>query len=482
MLDLRPILYICGIVLVAFGLVMAVPAIADLAAGSADWQAFAVSLLLTVFAGGLLILMNRVPHTKLNVRQAFVFTTLSWLICAFFGAIPFLIADLEMSLTDAFFESMSGITTTGSTVMTGLDDAPPGILLWRSLLQWMGGIGIIVVAVAIMPVLQVGGMQLFHMESSDKSDKVMPRAAQIAGAIAFTYLALSILCAVAYWLAGMSPFEAINHSMTTIATGGYSTSDGSVGVFNNPAIDWVGTAFMILGALPFVLYLQAVRGRPMALLSDGQVRWFLAIVLIAATSMSVWLVERHGHDALTAMRLASFNVVSIITGTGYATTNYGLWGEYPTAAFFMFMFIGGCAGSTSCGIKIFRFQVLYTTARVQIKRLIQPNGVFIPYFNGRPIEESVSASVMGFFFLFAGAFALLTLCLAMLGLDFMTSISGAGSAIANVGPGLGPIIGPSGNFQPLPHLAKWMLSAGMLLGRLELFTVLVLFVPSFWRA
>lgn len=481
MIDLRPILYICGILLISFGAVMGIPVVADVIAGNPDWQAFMASMLLTIFAGGLLVLMNRMDKIRLNVKQAFLLTTLAWVICAFFGALPFLIANLDMSFTDAFFESMSGITTTGSTVMSGLDEAPPGILLWRSLLQWMGGIGIIVVAVAVMPTLQVGGMQLFHMESSDKSDKVMPRAAQIAGAIAFTYLALSILCALFYWAAGMSPFEAVNHAMTTIATGGYSTSDGSVGVFNNPAIDWVGTVFMILGALPFVLYLQAVRGRPMALFTDTQVRWFLAIVLIAVTSLSVWLVERHGHDALTALRLASFNVVSIITGTGYATTDYGGWGEYPVAAFFMFMFIGGCAGSTSCGIKIFRFQVLYTTARVQIQRLIQPSGVFIPYYNGRPIDESVSASVMGFFFLFAGAFALLTLCLAMLGLDFMTSLSGAGTSIANVGPGLGPIIGPTGNFDPLPDMAKWVMAVGMLLGRLELFTVLVLFAPSFWR-
>ncbi len=461
--------------------VMAVPAVADRMVNNPDWQAFAISSLLTLFAGGLLILTNRGRAVVLSVRQAFVLTTASWASIAAFGALPFTFAELDMSFTDALFESMSGITTTGSTVMTGLDQAPPGILLWRSLLQWMGGIGIIVVAVAILPMLRVGGMQIFRMESSDKSEKVMPRAAQIATGIAVVYIVLSVMCAGAYWAAGMSAFEAINHAMTTIATGGYSTSDLSVGLFDNATIDWVATGFMILGALPFVLYVQTVRGRISALLTDSQVQWFLVIVGSAVLVMALWLMTTRSVPMALAFRASSFNVVSIITGTGYSTSDFGQWGGFALAAFFLLMFIGGCAGSTSCGIKVFRFQVLYATAKVQIARLMQPHGVFIPYYNRQPISEEVTSSVMGFFFLFVIAFAMLALLLGLLGLDFLTCVSGAATAIANVGPGLGDVIGPAGNFKALPDGAKWVLSAGMLLGRLELFTVLILFVPAFWR-
>ncbi len=481
MTDLRPVFFICGIVLATLAVVMLVPAVADAAAGNDDWQAFALSSLLTVFVAGAFILTNRGEALRLDLRQAFVFTTMSWLIVAAFAALPLAFAKLGLSYTDAFFEAMSGITTTGSTVIAGLDKAPPGILLWRAILQWMGGIGIIVVTLAILPMLQVGGMQLFRMESSDTSDKVMPRTTQIAAAIAVIYLVLSIICAVAYWAAGMSAFDAAAHAMTTIATGGFSTSDASLGHFNSAAIEWIAVLFMIMGGMPFVLYLQAVRGKPGELLRDGQVRWFLGIIVISIVALVLWRMESAGIAPGLALRRAAFNVVSIITGTGYSTEDFGLWGGFAVAAFFIFMFIGGCAGSTSCGIKIFRFQVLYATSNMQVRRLIQPHGVFIPYYNRRPIPDEVTASVMGFFFLFVLSFIVLALALGLMGLDFMTAVSGAATAIANVGPGLGKVIGPASTFATLPDTAKWLLAAGMLLGRLELFTVLVLFVPSFWR-
>ncbi len=482
MIDLRPVLFICGILLVTLAIMMVVPAVADAAAGNDDWQVFALSAALTMFLAGALILTNRTERYRLSVRQAFVFTTLSWLIVAAFAALPFAFARLGLSYTDAFFEAMSGITTTGSTVIVGLDAAPPGILLWRSILQWLGGIGIIVVAIAILPMLQVGGMQLFRIESSDASEKVLPRTAQIAANIAFVYLGLSLLCALAYWAAGMTPFEAVTHAMTTIATGGFSTSDASLGHFRSAAVDWIAVVFMIVGALPFVLYVRAVRGRPGSLWRDGQVRWFVSIVAIGVAALALWQWSQGGEAPGKAIRYAAFNVVSIITGTGYSTADYDAWGGFALVAFFLFMFIGGCAGSTSCGIKIFRFQVLYASARVQSRRLIQPHGVFIPYYNRQPIPEQVASSVMGFFFLFVLCFVLLALGLGGLGLDFLTSVSGAAAAIANVGPGLGEVIGPASTFVGLPDAAKWMLSAGMLLGRLELFTVLMLFVPAFWRA
>ncbi len=463
------------------GVAMLIPAVADAVTDNPDWAVFLASAFVTLFAGGALILTTREKFRALVVRQAFVLTTLAWIMLAAFAALPFAFSNLGLSYTDAFFEAMSGITTTGSTVITGLDSAPPGILLWRALLQWLGGIGIIVMAIAVLPMLQVGGMQLFRMESSDASDKAFPRAAQISAATAIIYFVLTAVCAAAMWGAGMTPFEAAAHSMTTIATGGFSTSDASIGHFDSAALDWIIIVFMIMGSLPFVLYLSVVRGNPRALWMDTQVRWFFAIVVAAIVMIVLWLVAASDLDILAAIRQSTFNVISIITGTGYATADYNAWGALPVTAFFFFMFIGGCAGSTSCGIKIFRYQVLFATARIQFRRLWQPHGVFTPLYNRRPIPESVIDAVMSFFFLFALTFGILALALTLIGLDFTTAVSGAATAIANVGPALGDIIGPTGTFATLPDAAKWVLSAGMLLGRLELLTVLVLFTPAFWR-
>ena len=462
-------------------LAMLIPAAVDAAVGNPDWQVFTASAAVTLFIGVSLILTNRARGRALSVRQAFVLTTVAWIVIPAFAALPFMFSDLDRTYTDAFFEAMSGITTTGSTVIFGLDYAPPGIKLWRALLQWLGGIGIIVMAVAVLPMLQVGGMQLFRMESSDRSEKVMPRATEIASGIGLVYLILSIVCAGAYWIAGMTGFEAIAHAMTTIATGGFSTSDDSIGFFGSPYIEWIAIVFMILGGMPFVLYFKALKGDPMALLKDSQVRWFLSIIIVAVATLSFgrWLSQ--GVHPLEALRYTAFNAVSIMTGTGYATADFAAWGHFAVPAFFFLMFIGGCAGSTTCGVKIFRFQVLYATARTQARRMVQPHGVFIAYYDGKPIPDTVAESVMSFFFMFMLCFGLLALGLGMVGLDFLTAVSGAATAIANVGPGLGDTIGPYGNFASLPDEAKWLLSAGMLLGRLELFTVLVLFAPWFWR-
>ena len=482
MIDFRPILFIVGILLTTLAVAMTLPAMADLAVANPDWRVFASASAVTLFIGVALILSTRSATRRINLRQAFVLTALCWLVIPTFGALPFKFSALHMHYPDAFFEAMSGVTTTGSTVIVGLDRAPPGILLWRALLQWLGGIGIIAMAITVLPLLQVGGMQLFRMESSDKSEKAMPRTAQIAGWTGVIYLGLTILCAILYWVAGMSGFDAVAHAMTTIATGGYSTHDTSIGYFGNAWVDVIAIAFMLLGSLPFVLYLRALRGNPGSLWRDEQVKLFLAIVALSVAVMTFYLHLKNGVEAFTALRLASFNVVSIITGTGYATTDFGLWGGFAVAALFCMMFIGGCAGSTTCGLKVFRFQVLYAAASIQLRRLLQPNGVFIPYYNRKPISEQVLASVMAFFFLFILCWAALAMGLGFTGLDFLTATSGAAAAIANVGPGLGDMIGPAGNFAELPIGAKWMLSFGMLLGRLELFTILVLLMPSFWRA
>jgi trk system potassium uptake protein TrkH len=481
-LDFRPILFILGILLTTLSIAMVLPALVDVAAGNLDWQVFLASAGLTLFIGVSLILTTRGGEMRIGIREAFVLTTTSWLGLTVFAALPFVFAGLNLSFADAFFEAMSGITTTGSTVIIGLDSAPPGILLWRALLQWLGGIGIIVTAVAVLPMLQVGGMQIFRMESSDTSDKVLPRAAQTSTAIGSIYLILTLVCAVGYWTAGMPGFDAVAHAMTTIATGGFSTSDNSIGVFDNAAIDTIAIVFMIVGSLPFVLYVQAARGRPGGLWRDSQVRWFLAIVVVLMVIVSLVLHLSQDFAFGDAVRKAAFNGVSIITGTGYATAAFDNWGTFALILFFVIMFIGGCAGSTTCGIKIFRFQVLYAIATMQMKRLLQPHGVFIPHYNRNPVTEEVALSVLGFVFFYILVFVLLSLGLSLLGLDFLTSISGAATAISNVGPGLGPTIGPMGTFADLPDAAKWMLSAGMLLGRLELFTVLIILTPAFWRS
>jgi len=481
-IDFRPIFLILGILLTTLAVMMIAPAIADIITGNPDWQVFAVAAGVTLFIGVSLALTSRAGGASLSVRQAFILTTMSWIALTAFAALPFAFSQLDLSITDAFFEAMSGITTTGSTVIVNLDAAPPGLLLWRSLLQWLGGIGIIVMALAVMPLLRVGGMQLFRMESSDQSEKALPRAAQVAAAIGVIYVALTFIWAVLLWVAGMSGFDAVAHAMTTIATGGFSTYDGSVGHFNNWIVDVIITVGMIIGSLPFLLYLMAFQGKPGNLMRDTQVQWFLTVVAVIVVIVAGWLWLGNGEDPLLALRYSSFNVISIMTGTGYATAGFDNWGNFAIPVFFFIMFIGGCAGSTTCGIKIFRFQVLYAAAKTQFQNLAQPHGVFIPYYNHRPIPEEVIGSVLSFFFVFFFTYTLLAIALAFLGLDFITSVSAAASAISNVGPGLGPVVGPGGNYANLPAAAKWILSIGMLLGRLELFTVMVLFTRAFWRA
>ncbi len=480
MIELRPVIFVTGILLSTLALAMIIPAVVDAAVGHSDWLVFTAAAGVTMFIGVSLMLTTRTGFRSFSLRQAFVMTNLAWLVIALFGALPFRFSELELSFTDAFFESMSGVTTTGSTIIVGLDHAPPGILLWRAILQWLGGIGIIVMAIAILPILQVGGMQMFRVEAFE-TDKVMPRAAQIATGISVVYACLTGIAAIILWSLGMTGFEALTHAMTSIATGGFSTSDASVGHFDSAAIDWSMSLFMVLGSVPFVLYLRMLRGDLLSLFRDSQVRWLLAILAASILLVAYWLWARDIMNVPDALRYSAFNVISLMTGSGFSTADFGQWGGFVMAHLFVLMFIGGCAGSTTCGIKIFRCQVLYATANAQVRRLIQPHGVFFAYYNKKPIPDTVAESVMSFFFLFVIIFGLLAMGLGLTGLDFVTAVSGAATAIANVGPGLGDVIGPSGTFAPLPDDAKLLLCAGMLLGRLELFTVLILMAPAFWR-
>ncbi|MFC4271430.1 potassium transporter TrkH [Sneathiella chungangensis] len=482
MINFRLIFAILGIMLVVTGLAMLIPAAVDLFAGHRDWQVFLVSAAVSLFIGGGLFLTSRGGSLVLGRQQAFILTTAVWVLMPAAAAMPFTFSEMNIPYTDAYFEAMSGLTTTGSTVLTGLDNAPPGILMWRALLQWFGGIGIIVMAIAIMPLLRVGGMQLFRMEASEAtSEKALPRVADIVKAIGYIYLVLSLVCTMALWMTGMSLFDAVTHAMTTISTGGFSTSDRSAGDFESPLVESIMVVFMIMGALPFLMYLHIVKGKPGSFLMDSQVRWFLSLVLVGIAAMVWWQILSENVPFWIALRHATFNVTSIITGTGYATVDYSDWGGFGTASFFFFMFIGGCAGSASCSIKVFRIQILVETVRCQLMQLLRPSAIFKPRYNGQALADETISSVASFVFLFLTIFALITIGLSLTGLDFLTAISSAATSITNVGPGLGEVVGPSGTFQSLSDTAKWLMSLAMLLGRLELFTVLVLFSRRFWQ-
>lgn len=479
-MDLRPILYVIGLLLSIMAISMTLPMLADLYFGNPDWKVFFLCIIITSFFGGSLILSNSGQDFKFNVRQAFMLITLSWLALATFASLPLKLSSLDMSFTDSFFEAMSGITTTGSTVMTGLDTAPPGILLWRAILQWLGGIGIIIMAMSVLPFLNVGGMQIFRTELSE-SEKVLPRTAQLSSSIGLIYLVLTLACVVCYMFAGLDTFDALAHALTTISTGGFSTFDNSLGHFPGVSVEVVAIVFMIIGGMPFVLYLQFVQGHFKKITQDTQVHWFLSIIGISTIVMVLYLITNQNIGLGDATIRSLFNIVSLITGTGYVHGDYNQWGGFAICLLFFLMVVGGCAGSTSCGIKIFRFQVFYAVAKVQVQKLIHPNGVFIAHYNGKPLSPDVPMSVMSFLFLYALAFVVIAIALSFVGLDFLTAMSGAVTSISNVGPGLGNIIGPAGTFTSLPDSAKWILSAAMLIGRLEIFTVLVLFSPHFWQ-
>ena len=481
-MPLSPVLHILGMLLSLLAGTMTIPAAIDYIYGYDDWTAFIAAGAITLFFGFGLLLSTRIrAHEHMGLRQAFLLTNAAWISIGVFGALPFLLANTGMSLTNAIFESVSGITTTGSTVIPVIETMSPGILMWRALLQWLGGIGIIVMALAVLPMLSIGGMQLFKTESYETPDKVVPRAAELAGGIFFVYGGLTLLWTMMLAFAGMPFFDAITHAMTTLATGGFSTRTESIGAFDSAAVEWVVVFGMIVGSLPFAHYLALTRGGWKNLRKDPQVRWFLSLVFAFALIITWQLISTQDKSLFEGIRLSVFNTVSIMTGTGYGSANFSAWGGGVTALLFLSMFIGGCAGSTTCGIKMFRLQVLAANARIQLSKLLRPHAVVIPYFNKKPIPESVTDAVMGFFYLYILCFVVIAACLGLTGLDIETALSGAATAISNVGPGLGEQIGPSGNFDGLSPAAKWIMCAGMVIGRLELFTVLVMLVPGFWR-
>ena len=478
MTNYKTVFFTLGILQIILGIFMLIPIIVQFFFSELDSSFLGASIVTIIF--GILFSLSNLDHDKkLNLQQAFLLTALSWLNIAIFGSLPFVFSSVNFSFTNAFFESMSGITTTGSTIISNLEIMPKGILLWRAILQWLGGIGIIVMAITLMPIMNVGGMQLFKISNNDTSEKILPKSKEIALRLIYIYSILTFLCAASYKILGMNIFDSITHSMTTIATGGFSNYNDSIGFFDSFSIEISAMIFIILGSLPFITYIKFLSGDKKIFFSDIQIKSFLKIIMLSIIILSIYMMI--DNTAELNLRSILFNVVSILTGTGYVNAQFDNWGSFPLVLFIGLMFIGGCAGSTTCGVKIFRIQILYSFISNQLKKIIYPKGIFILKYNYQPIDQKFIASIISFIYMYLIIFFIITALLSLSGLDFITSISGAATSISNVGPGLGSIIGPNGNFSSLPDVSKWILSMGMILGRLELFAILVLFLPSFWR-
>ena len=479
MSNYKTVFFTLGILQIILGISMVFPIIIQIIFDELD-SSFIGASLITIIFGTLFFLSNLDHDKKLSLQNAFLLTALSWLSIAVFSSLPFIFSNLNLSITDSFFESMSGITTTGSTIITDLNSSPKAILLWRALLQWLGGIGIIVMAITLMPIMNVGGMQLFKVSSSDASEKILPKTKEITLRLILIYLILTFLCSFFYNICGMKFFDSLTHSMTTIATGGFSNYNESIGYFNNIKIEIISMIFIILGSIPFIAYIKFLSGKKNIFYTDTQIKSFIKIIFYSIVILFFYLTIFNKSFSDVSLRSISFNVISILTGTGYVTQNFDNWGSFPLIYFLILMFIGGCAGSTACGIKIFRVQILYLFLKNQLKKIIYPRGIFIIKYDNNNVNEKFMASIIAFIYLYIIIFFIITAMLTLSGLDFTTSISGAATSISNVGPGLGELIGPNGNFSQLPDFSKWVLSFGMILGRLELFAILVLFLPSFW--
>ncbi|MBI6951724.1 trk system potassium uptake protein TrkH [Pseudomonas sp. TE6288] len=479
--TLRIIGFIIGIFLITLAVSMVVPmATLVVFERTGDMPSFLWSSLITFLAGLGLVIPGRPEHVHLRPRDMYLLTVSSWLVVCVFAALPFLLTQ-HISYTDAFFESMSGITATGATVLSGLDSMSPGILMWRSMLHWLGGIGFIGMAVAILPLLRIGGMRLFQTESSDRSEKVMPRSHMVAKSIVAVYVGITVLGSLAFWWAGMGLFDAINHAMSAISTGGFSTSDQSLAKWDIPAVHWVAVVVMIMGSVPFTLYVATLRGHRRALIKDQQVQGLLAMLVTTWLVLGTWYWATTELHWLDALRHVALNVTSVVTTTGFALGDYSLWGNFSLMLFFYLGFVGGCSGSTAGGIKIFRFQVAYILLKANLNQLIHPRAVIKQKYNGHRLDEEIVRSILTFSFFFAITICIIALLLSLLGVDWMTALTGAAGTVSGVGPGLGEVIGPAGNYATLPDAAKWILAGGMLLGRLEIITVLVLCMPAFWR-
>lgn len=480
MIGYKQIFYVLGLLLILMGMAMLIPASVDIIYNNKDWEVFVLSSAIAIFLGGLMSIPTRDVGENLNKRELLILIPLAWITMPSIATLPIYTSELGLSFTDAYFESLSGMTTTGATILSNLDNAPPGILLWRSILQWMGGIGIVIMASGLLPIAQVGGMQLLQLEFDSRMEKILPRTAQLSLVIVLLYSAITLVCACLYFIFGMSGFDAINHAMTTVATGGYSTHDASIGYFNNDKIIITSIIFMIISSFSFVMIITTVRGQIGELFRDVQAKWLITIL----STVTIYMVYKNinSFDNLYDNILhTTFTITSLITGTGYTTFNYNLWGTVTVPLLVLIMIMGGSAGSTTCGIKMFRLKIMFETINSYLKNLIQPNGVFLPYYGKKSISQDVSISVIGYLVVFLFTLLIFTIAFSALGYDIVTALSAASSALSCVGPGIGDIIGPNSNYGDVSTSFKWVFTFGMLIGRLEIFTVLVLLSPSFWN-
>ncbi len=481
MISLRPALEATGLLLVILAVAMLIPAALDLAQDHEDWQSFIGAAAVTLFFGVALFLASLRPDRRhVTLRQGFLIANLTWLSICLFGALPFYFADLGISPIEALFESVSGITTTGATVLEELDILPPGLILWRALLTWLGGIGVILMALALLPVLQVGGMQLFRLEA-EASEQALPRVAELAIGIAELYLLLTLFGTAALMLAGMPILDATVHAMSAISTAGFSMHETSIAYYDSRTIEAILAVMMVMGALPFIAMLRAGRGKPLTLIRDGQARWLLGFILSATLLIVLWRWLELEQDIGEVIWTSLFTVISMMSGTGYRIDEPHLWGALPGATLLFLMLIGGAAGSTSSGVKLFRVQIFAALFLAQLRRLTRPHGMFLPHLGRREIPETVSDAVLAYFVLFTLAYMALTLLFGLTGLPLEDAISVTASSLANVGPSL---IDPNfarGDYAALSDPGKLVMIAGMFLGRLELLVVLVLFTRRFWR-
>lgn len=480
-IDIRPVGYIIGWLVTLLGALMLLPMLLDAWDRDPNARAFAIAAIVSMLAGAAVATACAEARTRtLGLRQGFLLTAGVWAVFPAVAALPLMLGAPHLSVTDAYFELTSALTATGSTVIVGLDLLPRGVLLWRIVATWIGGIGVILLAMILLPVLNIGGMQILRNADFNTLGKIMPRAKAIALSIGSVYAGLTLICALAYVWAGMRGFDALVHAMSTVATGGMANRDTSFAELP-PAAQWIATVFMLIGSLSFIRYVQLLRGEPRALFEDSQIRTFLAIY--AAFVASLVLARRLNGDSLdaTALREVAFNLASVISSTGFASTDYSQWGPMAEVVFFCAMMIGGCSGSTTGGPKVFRYQLLFAAISAEVSRLHSPNIVHTPRFQGVAVTDDVLDSVIAYFMMFFLSFGVGAVLLSLFGLDPVSAISGAVACLSNIGPGLGPLIGPVGTFAPLPDPAKWVCSFLMLAGRLELLTVYVIFTAGFWR-
>lgn len=480
-MNFRSVLYIIGLLISALGCMMLIPAMFDLLNNNKEWSIFASTGIISFLMGITIILAFRNRETKIGSKETFLLSVLSWIFLAAISALPLYLSNLNLSYTDAFFEATSGITTTGSTILTNIEDASKGILIWRSILQWLGGVGIIVMAVAALPLLHMSGFQLFFSEQAEPSDKLKERVKNLATSIIIIYLIFTFICALLLNIAGMSLFDSICHSMTTIATGGYSTQNNSIGHYDSLSIEIVIIFGMIIASLPFILFVKMYNNDIKSLFWDKQVKGFFFLLLVSIFIIAIWLNTKLNFNFIEALRVSAFNVISIITGTGYSTENFSKWGGFAIGLLFIFMLVGGCTGSTTGGIKIFRIQILFKVIIQQIQKVIRPHQIVKITYSKALIDDKTTLSILALIFLFIASVFIIAAILYFIGLDLLTAFSAAATSIAVVGPGLSEEIGPTGNFNSLPNQAKWVLSAAMIIGRLEFLAVLILIMPSFWK-